>query len=376
MLNSEDHISISADILSGNNILDASIQNSSITDFRMRIKAILEHEASAAHSRHVIILAIDGIPYNLAIQSWKHAKNDRMRSVFPSTSSTAWLSSLSGMNVDDHGIPGVIFKVEDNANELINIFQYRGQIFNSKIENIFSDALQYSYTPLSILGDLEDYDCSWRELLLQHSQKVEGHKFYTAKNVTLNPKILCQRIQNAIIQSLELHSGKSPCLIWCFIDTDIHVHHHGYDESVMQFLELIEQVAIRLVQENAIVIAHSDHGLIPTHHDSGIEKVIEQLKKKHHFFMGGAGRTRWIYPKLGTEKILIDELSLYLPASIQICSAGDFFSHASLSNKRVGEVMLIAQGDSFLTSHGYKFDHGSFTDREMYVPLSEWRSCR
>lgn len=369
--------SLAPDALGDKEISTASLQAPSITDFRSQIRAVLEREANAAHSRHIVILGIDGIPYDLALRSWSHAKTAKMRSVFPSTSSTAWLSSLSGMSVDAHGVPGVIFKVEDDSEDLINIFEYKGQIFNSEIENIFSDAVRWGYAPLSILGDLEDYDCSWRDLLLRHSQKVEGHKFYTVKsdgNATLDPLILCRNIRNAIMQSLELHEQKSPCLLWCFIDTDLYIHHHGYDDHVMRFLELIDQIAVELAQKDAIIIAHSDHGLTPTCHDSEIEQFIGRLKLEHHCSVGGAGRTRWIYPKPGTDQTLMDELARHLPTSIRIGYVDDLFLKGSLSQSRVGKIMLIAQGEAFLTSCGYSFDHGSLTDREMYVPLSEWIS--
>jgi Type I phosphodiesterase / nucleotide pyrophosphatase len=348
----------------------------SITGFRQRIRSILDHQAGASSRRHVIILAIDGIPYDLAVRCWRHAKIERMTSVFPTTSSTAWLSSLSGMTVDTHGVPGVVFKIPDCGGQLINVFDSMQPIFEGAIENIFSDATALGYVPLSILGDLEDFDCSWRRLLLQHSRAKSGHRFYTGwgGHLAPNPAILCGHVKHAILQWLDAQSQRGPCLVWCFIDADVYIHRHGYDRHIVQFLEAVDQVATDLAQRDAIVVAHSDHALTPTKHDSDIERLLETITRHHQCALGGAGRTRWLYPVPGAGQELKDALMRALPLSIRVAEAGEFFVESSLSRRRVGDILLIAQGENFLTSINYCFDHGSFTEQEIGVPFSEWQA--
>ncbi len=357
-------------------LFEKDINVAPITTFRSRIRTILENEINTSRRKHIVIFGIDGIPYDLALLSWHHARITKMRSVFPTTSSSAWLSSLSGMSVDSHGVPGVIFKVPDQKGDLINIFNYHGPSLNLEIENIFSDAISFGYTSLSILGDLEDYDCAWRALLLRYSREISGYKFYTAGNDGENPKDLTKLgrdIRQAILESIRFYSPSSPSLLWCFVEIDRHIHRYGYDEHVTQFLELIEQIAIELTQRNAIVIAHSDHGLTQTIHDSGIEQFIKQLQGQYDFSLGGAGRTRWLYLRTDTDKKkLIDELTQNLPPSIVLRNASDLFSIGSSSLDRVGQILLIAQEENFLTSPSYNFDHGSYTSREIYVPFSQW----
>lgn len=356
-------------------LFEKDINITSIATFRSRIRTILESE-NTSRRKHIVIFGIDGIPYDLALQSWHHAKTTKMRSVFPTTSSSAWLSSLSGMSLDSHGVPGVIFKVHDQNVDLLNIFNYHCPSLNLEIENIFSDAISFGYIPLSILGDLEDYDCAWRDLLLRYSRQISGYKFYTAENDGENSMDLTRLghdIRQAILESIGFYSPSSPSLLWCFVEIDRHIHRYGYDEHVTQFLELIEQIAIELTQRNAIVVAHSDHGLTQTIHDSRIEQFIEQLQGQYNFSLGGAGRTRWLYLRTDTdEKKLIDELTRNLPPSIVLRNASDLFSMDSLSFNRVGQILLIAQETNFLAPPNYNFDHGSYTSREIYVPFSHW----
>jgi hypothetical protein len=47
------------------------------------------------------------------------------------------------------------------------------------------------------------------------------------------------------------------------------------------------------------------------------------------------------------------------------------FPVASL-RARVGDISLVALGDTFLTEPGYRYDHGSATDAELHVPFSVW----
>lgn len=357
--------------------MSESFQATSVTGFRERVASILEGEAGALRSRHIIILGIDGIPYNLAVRTWGHAKTEKMTSVFPTTSSSAWLSSLSGMDVDSHGIPGVIIKVPDGGGELINVFEYKGPAIDFAIENIFSDAVRFGYTPLSVIGDLEDYDCSWRDLLLRHSKRISGHRFYTTGGpgyALPDLTFLHCYLKQVILQSLKSFSRTSPCLLWVFIETDRHIHRFGYDEHVNYFLELIERTAIELMEMNAVVIAHSDHGLTRTSHDPRFQKFLEHLSERYHCSVGGAGRTRWLYPQPGTEPQLTDELASHLPSSVRIADATDIFTAGSLSLNRVGKIMLIAEGEEFLTPHGYTFDHGSSLACEVGVPFSVWHS--
>ncbi len=340
----------------------------SIASFRRHVRTILEQQAPR---RHVIVLGVDGIPYSLACRAWRRARMTRARSVFPTTSATAWTTSLSGESVDAHGIPGVVFALDDGGGPLIDVYSYRGPLGDPPPEDLFSDATACGYTPVAILGDLEDTNCTWRDQLVHRAHAITGHTFYSRGE--LDPATLGDRLVAAVVHALASHDG--PCLVWCFIDTDRHIHHHGYDRALLEFLERIDAIAVEWSRE-AVVIAHSDHGLVPTRHDPIVAEAIERalVLGGESCRMGGAGRTRWIYVEPSAEQSVRDELARSLPASVRIHHADELFAPGSLARRRVGSIVLIAEGEGFLAADGYRFEHGSLTEGELDVGFAEWRT--
>jgi hypothetical protein len=344
----------------------------SITTFRSRVRCLLEREAASGHRRHIVILALDGIPYDLAATTWSKAKVTRMQSIFPTTSSTAWLSSLTGTDVAHHGVPGVVFRLPDRYGDLVNVFSHRGPLNCPSTGNIFRDAIELGYRPLTVLGDLEPFECSWRDVLLQDSERVEGYRFYTASE-PFSPSALGHVLRDAISECLTTRSLE-PRLVWCFVDCDQRIHYEGYDSKLVRFLECTESIAGELVERDTVVVAHSDHGLAPTCHDEGIASLIQQTEVGHGCSMGGAGRTRWLYTRPGVRDEIVDELRRDLPASVRVCLADHYFPTKSLARSRVGEILLIAEDERFITSSGYRFDHGTLTSAETIVPFAEWHA--
>nr|MDQ3935704.1 alkaline phosphatase family protein [Actinomycetota bacterium] len=225
-----------------------------ITAFRERVGGVAA-EAAAAR-RDVVVLAVDGIPFDLAREAWAGAEVERMTSVFPTTSSAAWLSSLTGMSVDEHGVPGVVFRPPGGDGELVNLYEHHGPLCAAEPRNVFSDAAGHGLTPLAILGDLEPYDCSWRDLLLRDATPVAGHRFYTATPAGRPPlpaAELCARVREALRSA---RAGAAPAFVWCFVEPDRHVHYHGYDAHVDELLAAIDGLAGELAGEGVAVVAH------------------------------------------------------------------------------------------------------------------------
>jgi hypothetical protein len=344
----------------------------SLTSFRSHVRHLLEREATGGSGRSVVILALDGIPYELAAATWGEAKVTPMRSVFPTTSSTAWLSSLTGVDVAHHGVPGVVFKLPNGHGAMANVFSHKGPLHSPTVGSIFSDAAERGYRPLTVLGDLEPYDCSWRDMLLRDSERVEGYRLYCASDPP-SASALAHVLKDAIAECLAA-SSSAPCLVWCFIDCDQRIHYEGYDAHLDRFLACINGIAGELTDSGAIVIAHSDHGLTPTRHDEGIASVIQRTERDHGCSVGGAGRARWLYVRPGTRDEIASELGRELAPSVRVCLADRYFPAASLARSRVGEILLIAEGERFITPSGYRFDHGSLTSAETLVPLAEWHA--
>jgi hypothetical protein len=340
----------------------------SVTAFRSRVGALLAEEQRTGARRDIVIFALDGIPVDLGAKAWPHAKVSKLRSVFPTTSSSSWLSSLRGDRVAEHGIPGVAFKVK--GEELINVFEYRGELNLPQTGSIFSDAAALDYLAVSIVGDWEPYDCTLRTEIFHGSTGLWGNPFFTADG-PWQPEKLHRQIRGALRAILPDNRHQAR-LIWCFVDVDRHIHHHGYDEAILRFIELFDELALELAKRNAIVVAHSDHGLIRTRHSDPLAAFLASVQAEHDAPMGGAGRVRWFYPRPRCVDRLLDVLERGLPPTVRVCAADEHFEPGSLARSRVGEVLLIAGGEEFVTFSGHCFDHGSLSDTELYVPLALW----
>jgi hypothetical protein len=344
----------------------------SITSVRARIQSLLAQETARDVARDIVILAIDGIPFALASLLWKNARVSPMQSVFPATSSAAWLSSLTGMRVAEHGIPGVVFL--DDAGRLINIFSDDANIAVPAVGNVFSDAWASGYQPMAPLGDWQGLSRAWLRILLHGAEAVEGAQFYTAP-VQAAPAQVGAAVLDTVRACAARRRAGRPLLVWCFIEADRHIHVHGYDEAIVDFLEYIDNLAGRIAFElDAVVIAYSDHGLVATRHAPDIDAVFGQVQREYDARLGGAGRTRWIYPRARSGQRIIAILERSLPSSVDIYPADALFEPGSLARKRVGEIVLVAQGDEFVTFGGQRYDHGSYGDGERYVPYAAWNA--
>lgn len=300
---------------------------------------------------------------------------EEMSSVFPTTSSTCWLSSLTGLSVDRHGVPGVVFRTGDDGGDPINVFTHSGELGDAVTGNVFSDAARLGYLPVSLAGDLEDYDGAWREMLLRHSRRTRGPRVYTpthAAEPLASPGALCERIRRSIVGLLDSDGRTSSLFVWCFADVDRHVHRHGYDDHVAEFLRGIERLAIDLVAQGCLVIAHSDHGLTPTDHDPALEAALDGLTRRHGWAIGGAGRCRWLYAAADGLETVRDQLAPHGSSDLVVVGADEVFEAASLARRRVGAVVVVAVGRRFVTSPGYTHDHGSLTPVEVAVPFAHW----
>lgn len=337
----------------------------SITSVRERIRSLLA-EAAASGGADLLVLAVDGIGFSLAAEAWPAAETECLRSVFPTTSSTAWLSSLTGDDVSSHGIPGVAFAGPDG--ELINLYAFNGPLGSARRGNIFSDAAEARFSPMAVLGDLAGLDCSWRELLLDGAMRCGRQRLFGAPDV--RPSDVSPLLEAGIREAVA--AGPAPRLIWCFIDADLYIHRHGYDEAMLGFLRDIEALALAFAAKGTIVAAHSDHGLVPTRHDPGLATLLQGLEPYCERPMGGAGRTRWLYPRAGSEP-LVEKGLASLPAEVRVAASSDYFRPGSAAHSRAGSILLIAEGEHFLAPDAYRYEHGSLTAGELDVPFAIWR---
>ncbi|MCI4002820.1 alkaline phosphatase family protein [Dickeya dianthicola] len=337
------------------------------------IRDKLYHKKAGAQQKSVIIFAVDGVPFRLAKQYWPSAPQKIMlRSLFPTTTSSVWLTIVSGDKPSIHGVPGVVFRPESNTESLINIFQYQGALGYTPQESIFSDAAKQGITPLVISGDLECHISSWQRSLLCHAHEITGFPIYQSEKYKQG-KLSSRQALNTIRQAINetLNSLKEPALIWYFIDLDLHIHHHGYDPHTMAMLTGIDELAQQLTRQGLRVIAHSDHGLVETTHSEYIENVMQNAMDKYAATMGGAGRTRWLYTRQYQDAFRF--LRQALPADILLAKKPQSpTASPNLFTDRLGDIIMISRGNTFICPPSYHYEHGSLTIDEVFVPLFFW----
>src|SRR5436305_3082079 len=73
-----------------------------------------------AQAPGVIVLALDGLALHVAAQALAHAELAALRSTFPSTSATAWLTSVTGLEPSEHGVLGTVYR-EPGTERLVNV---------------------------------------------------------------------------------------------------------------------------------------------------------------------------------------------------------------------------------------------------------------
>lgn len=344
-----------------------TLQPPSITRFRCVVRDILRSQPE--HDRRdVVVLALDGVTHELAARCWPGAEPLRMRSVFPTTSSSAWLSALTGMDVAQHGVPGVVFRGEGRG--LINVYEHQQALGIPAEGTVFTDAQAAGYLPLALTGDFAGVSCGWLDALLQGARRVQGHRFY-AQQAWPAPQAMAAAVEAAVRAALGAR-GTRPVFVWCFIEVDRMIHQQGYSDEVIEAVAAMGQLARRLAEQGMAVVAHSDHGLVRTRHNEGIEACLNGLSARFGVELGGAGRTRWVYAPASSQDRIRDWLERELGSCVRICPANEVFGSFGLARARVGELVLIAQGEQFVTFDGHAFDHGSALEDEVHVPLAVW----
>lgn len=340
----------------------------SITDFRAALQDIIAQEA-APTGRDVIVLAVDGVPAALARTTWQSARDiETLQSVVPATSASAWLSSLSGMSVAEHGVVGAVWHEPDGNR--IDVLRERRPLDIPSHGTIFTDAKRGGYEPIVLLGDLMPFDGAWRAALLAGARLMDSPTFFfDCANRAAEGVV--DELAHAVA-ALRAEPGASPRLIWCFVDLDQAIHQRGYAPDVVRFLERLDTLARDWRHAGAVVVAHSDHGLVKTAHDPRIAAIWENACRRFSATAGGAGRMRWLYPPRGRSEALRHELAASLPPEIEICPPERWFPAGSLARARVGDLLVVATGTRFMTFHGDIFDHGSLTRAETEVPLAVW----
>lgn len=351
-----------------------SASTPSLTTVRNFVRNMLKQRQTKNLSRTIVYFAIDGLPYNLASKTWGEATQlFEMTSVLPTTSSSAWTSAFTGNSVSQHGVVGTVFTIESH-NTPINIYETHENTLLCNTGNIFSDARGLGYLPIAFDSDLDVLDCKWKVDLLDGASVINTGGFFS--NLPPSKKsltIIKNKLKACIADAL--NSSTHPKFIWCFLDTDQWIHQIGYSSLIIDFLLFINEFSHELTQTGAVVIAHSDHGLVPIQKSSLIENLISEICHTYNATMGGAGRVRWFYSAHPEGKILA-ALKSKSADLLKVYSHQEYTSTHLITGKaarRIGKPVITPTTDLFLNEAGYNYEHGSNSSQELSIPFACWK---
>jgi hypothetical protein len=329
----------------------------------------------------LIVVALDGISFDVAQAVWSPTLLAPLTSTFPSVSATAWLTSTTGLPVEEHLVAGVVYYLPAAA-ALVDC--YAGEAGEASAAGfspctVFDDLSALGVECVACAGEMATWPAWLREAILSGARLAPSRVAWEA--LRLDPAAMVAAVTLEIESALRARRQDRPLFLWAFVNLDEYIHLHGYDEAVLEALREIERAAARWVGRRHAVMACSDHGLVENQpspvaaarRDSILASGLCRLPA------GGAGRVLWLYARPGREEELFaraaDELGdcALVLRSAELQRLGLVGWNDQL-RVRLGEVCLLATRGDFPSPQGHasRFEHGSFTAAEMLAVLAAW----
>jgi hypothetical protein len=338
-------------------------------------------------ARRVIVVAVDGVGFDVAREVWSPDLMVALRTTFPSTSSSAWLSAVTGCGVEKHLVPGVRYRVGDRLVDCFDDGPWPQDDRPADLTTVFERLAQRGTRSLVIPGEVSTWGIAWIDALFRGARVLESDvnwermRFAPRAQARVVLARLREAVDQAVDEAVDAQADDARLLIWCWIDVDDHVHRHGYVREVLGALADLGAAARTLADNGYIVVALSDHGLVPTRCPP---RMREQWRDANSSALcrlppGGAGRTRWCYPRPGREAEVLDRVGDALGDDAIVVERDQLTDLGLMEvsegiQVRIGEVVAIATDSRFPTPDPTaRYEHGGITPTEMTVPLATWR---
>ncbi len=336
--------------------------------------------------RKLAVIAVDGLGYSRAITAIQPDSLRPLTSEFPTTTIACLLTSLTGEPTDSHGFIGVQYLHEDGSH---TVNCHDGQrtapsapadgepaaparpTTTPRLPTVF-DVLSARGVPSTVLPN---------ELAALHDD-VRARLLHGAAHVAeaLRPDDDPLARVAAFADQLTSAVAATPGgLTWAYLDLDTHHHRHGFDSALLAAAVELDRLARRLRDDGTAVLIFSDHGLTASLPGPAMIAAWEDATSERWCRLpaGGAGRTRWIYPRPRHEDRLAARLAAELPDAVVTDPAElarwGLVKDGSIGQRRLGEIVLLARGEDFPAPDvTTQYEHGSMTADEVLVPMAAW----
>jgi hypothetical protein len=323
------------------------------------IPSRLERALKSA-DRGVIVLAVDGLSSDVAKQSWLSASTtSTLSSTVPSTSATAWLTALTGGPADVHRVPGTVYR---NGSGLVHAINGA-----PAIPDLPTVLERHGATVLA--RELDHLEGTWAQALLRGCNRIPAPPRHKLGAQADDPPLLVANVVADLDKALP-----DARFLWTYVNVDDHVHRNGYDESVHEAMLRLDAHASRWAAQGWTVVAHSDHGQVAVDPDPDLVEAWDAIVREECVIpSGGAGRTRWLYPKAERLDAVFDRVATTLGSTATVHHAGDL----GLPQPEAGPVVAVAASPRFpIPDPGRKFEHGGLSRDEIDVPFAVWQAVQ
>ncbi len=326
----------------------------------------------------VIVIAVDGVGFDVARRTWSPDLMMALSTTFPSTSSSAWLTAVTGWTVDRHLVPGVRYRQGDRLIDCFERGPWPGGERPAGLTTVFEQLARRNIRSLVIPGEVATWGAAWAEALCRGARVLESEVEW--ERIRFAARAQGRIVLARLRETVGAHAGEVPLLIWCWIDVDDTVHRHGYTPEVLATLTDVAEAARTLADQGHAVVALSDHGLTPTERPA---RMLERWAEATSSALcrlppGGAGRVRWCYPRSGRAAEVLDRVTDALGEEALVVERARLADLGLIEvtegiEERIGEVVAIATGSRFPTPDAAaRYEHGGITEAEMIVPLAVW----
>lgn len=149
-----------------------------VRSIRARLAAALSEAAVQPRPLPIIAIGADGIDFTLAKRHWTPDELQALRAEMPATSSSGWLSALTGRVPVAHGALGAVQRAHPGASAG-SVFAERAGPFVAG-RTIFHDATAIGYRPVVLTADFAALDGPWRRAAFAGAELFEGPRLMAA----------------------------------------------------------------------------------------------------------------------------------------------------------------------------------------------------
>ncbi len=309
-----------------------------------------------------------GLP--IAEACWPGARCESLVTTFPSTSTTAWLTALTGAGLEQHLVPGMVFQVDGSPVSAVG----DGPVhLLGPVESVFSRLCAAGVGSSVIPGMIADCPGPWSNALWQGASIVPS-----TRPAATPPDPRDTASQAVADVDAELATGAD--LVVAYVDIDTAVHQEGYSDRVQQALAILDSAAIRWRRHEVLTMALSDHGATEVRPDAAVTQRWTALADSGLCdpVSGGAGRVRWLHSRPGQHQRLLQAAQhalgevAWVASKWEVAQRGLWPASEDLLC-RVGDVVAVAMAPAFpVPQENMRYEHGSITPMEMLVPFAVW----